>query len=104
MPVYGAPGHSRFLRHILPRGFRKIRSYGILAGKNRTEKIAAARALLGPAELPDPAEGDADASDEDPNLCPKCGVGTMQTIAPVPRRPRPKVVFKWIYKPNHNAA
>ena len=95
---------GRFLRHILPRGFRKVRMYGILAGGNRAEKIAAARALLGPAELPEPADGTAEPPEVDPALCPECGVGTMRPVRPLPSRPRPKVVRKWIFRPDHHAA
>jgi hypothetical protein len=91
---------GRFLRHILPRGFRKIRSYGILAGKNRTEKIAAARVLLGPAELPETSGEDTDS----PELCPECGEGTMKPFASIPSAPPPKVIMKWIFKPDHHVA
>ena len=37
----------RFLLHVLPRGFHRIRHYGLLASANRGESIATARALLG---------------------------------------------------------
>ena len=37
----------RFLLHVLPRGFHRIRHYGLLASANRAESIATARALLG---------------------------------------------------------
>ena len=42
----------RFLLHVLPDGFHRIRHYGLLAGGNRTCNIALARRLLG---VPDPA-------------------------------------------------
>ena len=38
---------KRFLLHVLPRGFHRIRYYGLLASANRAESIATARALLG---------------------------------------------------------
>ena len=36
----------RFLLHVLPKGFHRIRHYGLLANGGRTENIAKARALL----------------------------------------------------------
>jgi hypothetical protein len=36
----------RFLMHVLPKGFHRIRHYGLFANANRTENIATARALL----------------------------------------------------------
>jgi hypothetical protein len=35
----------RFLMHILPKGFRKIRHYGILANRNKKTKLALCRKL-----------------------------------------------------------
>jgi Putative transposase/Transposase zinc-binding domain len=37
----------RFLIHVLPKGFHRIRHYGLFASSNRAEKIAQARELLG---------------------------------------------------------
>jgi Putative transposase len=36
----------RFLIHVLPKGFHRIRHYGLLANGNRSENIAHARELL----------------------------------------------------------
>ena len=36
----------RFLMHVLPKGFHRIRHYGLFANVNRAENIATARALL----------------------------------------------------------
>jgi hypothetical protein len=66
----------RFLLHVLPKGFHRIRHYGLLASANRAESIATARALLGLAPLavdkqkqPDPAP---DAPRVLPCPCPHC--------------------------------
>ena len=69
----------RFLIHVLPGGFHRIRHYGFLASGNRTSSIALARQFLG---MPDPASsssdsdgtegGHADEHDEW-NTCPCCG-------------------------------
>jgi hypothetical protein len=78
----------RFLIHVLPDGFHRIRHYGLFANANRAANIALARQLLG---VPDPApssdEGDG-AEDglehEEWNACPCCG-GRMiiiETFAP----------------------
>jgi len=37
----------RFLIHVLPKGFHRIRHYGLFASANRAETIARARELLG---------------------------------------------------------
>jgi hypothetical protein len=39
----------RFLLHVLPDGFQRIRHYGFLANGNRTAKLARIRELLPPA-------------------------------------------------------
>src|SRR6266550_1227224 len=39
----------RFVQHILPRGFVRIRQYGFLANTCRTLRVALARTLLGAA-------------------------------------------------------
>jgi hypothetical protein len=67
----------RFLIHVLPDGFHRIRHYGLLANANRTSNIALARRLLG---VPDPPPSTGDSGDiENPhedsarNACPCCG-------------------------------
>jgi Putative transposase/Transposase zinc-binding domain len=46
----------RFLLHVLPSGFQRIRYYGLLGNRHRTEKLATCRALLGMATpKPEPA-------------------------------------------------
>jgi hypothetical protein len=37
----------RFLMHVLPGGFHRIRHYGLLANRERREKLAKARELMG---------------------------------------------------------
>ncbi len=64
----------RFLSHVLPKGFHRIRHYGLLANGNRAANVAKARELLG-ASLRT-AEPEHDIS-EDPLIaahpCPCCG-------------------------------
>ena len=42
----------RFLSHVLPAGFKRIRHYGLLASRHKAAKLAACRALF---NLPPPA-------------------------------------------------
>ena len=78
----------RFLIHVLPDGFHRIRHYGLFANGNRANNIALARRLLG---APDPARwsADADRADgghehEECNICPCCGgrMVIVETFAP----------------------
>jgi hypothetical protein len=74
----------RFLIHVLPSGFHRIRHYGLFANRGRAENIARARQLL---HVPDPPPQPADTSDADggevPQVssypCPCCG-GRMIVI------------------------
>lgn len=67
----------RFLIHVLPKGFHRIRHYGLFANGNRTESIAKARELLAvapPPSKPEPAEPPgADEPRVLPTPCPCCG-------------------------------
>jgi hypothetical protein len=73
----------RFLLHVLPKGFHRIRHYGLFASGNRAANIARARVLLGAAPpVVEPQEQTAAASDEPralPCPCPCCG-GRMIVI------------------------
>jgi hypothetical protein len=48
----------RLLPHVLPRGFHRVRRYGLLAPRGQTERVAAARRALG--GEPRPAAGGED--------------------------------------------
>src|ERR1035437_9205717 len=47
----------RFLQHVLPPGFQRIRYYGFLANCHRADKLALGRQLLADARQMDPEEG-----------------------------------------------
>jgi len=67
----------RFLLHVLPRGFVKIRHFGFLANRNRHEALALCRTLL-PAAKPKVA---ADLDSPTPERkCPLCKIGTIRLI------------------------
>ena len=57
----------RFLIHVLPDGFHRIRHYGLLANANRAGNIALARRLLG-APDPPPSSGDSRKSSRRPRV------------------------------------
>jgi hypothetical protein len=67
----------RFLIHVLPKGFHRIRHYGLLANSNRAATIARARELLAaPSRPKQPETSEAAAADEPrvlPRPCPCCG-------------------------------
>jgi hypothetical protein len=67
----------RFLIHVLPGRFHRIRHYGLFANANRANNIALARQLLGVAD-PTTSSSERDGTEnrhEDPewNACPCCG-------------------------------
>ncbi len=70
----------RFLMHVLPSGFHRIRRYGLFANGGRVGNIARARELLGVvAPKIAPAEDDNGDAVVFPQPCPSCG-GRMIVI------------------------
>ena len=67
----------RFLLHVLPSGFHRIRHYGLFAGTVRARNIERARQLLAaPKVSPQSAHAEADSETETPlpaRRCPCCG-------------------------------
>jgi len=76
----------RFLLHVLPDGFQRIRHYGLLGNRHRAENLARCRELLAvPAPLPQPKldyrERCRQRNGQDPLRCPQCKTGLMVRIA-----------------------
>jgi hypothetical protein len=76
----------RFLSHVLPRGFHRIRHYGFLASSTKAATIARARELIAAATpmaqqpVPDRAAAtDSTTTDKAAHPCPCCG-GRMRII------------------------
>src|SRR5271155_2933080 len=71
----------RFLIHVLPKGFHRIRHYGLFASSNRAETIARARELLGLATPAAEETVEIDPATAQPlaQPCPCCG-GRMFVI------------------------
>ena len=67
----------RFLLHVLPRGFHRIRHYGLLAGSTRKDSLARVRELL--AVAPPANDDEPEEQVEICPLCPCCG-GRMNVI------------------------
>ena len=73
----------RFLLHVLPRGFTRLRHYGLLANRCRARKLAMCRALL---DQPAPEPREPETTREmllrltgiDIALCAQCGRGALQ--------------------------
>jgi predicted Zn-ribbon and HTH transcriptional regulator len=76
----------RFLLHVIPAGFQRIRHYGLLSNRYRAEKLARCRELLcGPRDalLPQPEQLQAarEAIVEPAARCPRCRSGLMVRVA-----------------------
>jgi hypothetical protein len=71
----------RFLLHVLPRGFQRIRSYGLLANCCRKRKLALCRSLLAEGATGEHEGGDQPARVTSAGLrCPLCGLGVMVIV------------------------
>jgi hypothetical protein len=84
----------RFLLHVLPSGFVRIRHYGFLANRVCQEKLALCRALLGVGTTPESVAADSSAEPKGPvegqplaKVCPCCGEGRMVIIETFPAIP-----------------
>jgi hypothetical protein len=85
----------RFLLHVLPEGFQRIRYYGFLANRYRDHKLARCRELLGmPPPEPTASQASQDYSKRYEELtgfslwqCPVCHQGRMLVIEILPRSP-----------------
>ncbi len=77
----------RFLLHVLPRGFHRIRHYGLLAGSARRASLALARKLLHVAAPPDPRDAEEPEDFRPPCRC--CG-GRMIVIEVFERWRQPR--------------
>jgi hypothetical protein len=79
----------RFLLHVLPDGFQRIRHYGLLANRYRAENLARCRELLRfPVPIPPPLlnyrERYRQLTGQDLLQCPQCRKNSMRRIAILP--------------------
>jgi hypothetical protein len=89
----------RFFLHVLPRGFMRIRHFGLLAHRRRAALLPLCFALLGQTGDPQPAAGHAPPDAPRPLwLCPQCGApmaiverftasGALLRAPPAPKKP-----------------
>jgi hypothetical protein len=76
----------RWVQHVLPLGFVKIRPYGLLANRGRAERLAWCRALLVVWTLVQAVVGMLGAADEGvQGRCPSCRSEQWRRVAELPR-------------------
>ena len=92
----------RFLQHVLPPGFKRIRHFGILASRCRAQKLGRCRELLGqvasPANVVAVDDGESvtlmDSEPEAPKRrCPQCGshrISIIERLPPLRAGPLPR--------------
>ena len=68
----------RFLLHVLPSGFVRIRHFGFLANRKRKEKLALCRGLLPARQTA--AEPNTKTGEQEPRRCPICKAGQLLFI------------------------
>lgn len=87
----------RFLLHVLPDNFVKIRYYGILSNRNRKETLLLCQELFAVPGKPRESEDEKESWEDllfrmtgiDPRICSACGTGHMvlrETLQPIRRR------------------
>ena len=80
MTLTGVEFLRRFLLHILPRGFVRVRHYGFLANRCRKAKLQLCRRLIpAPAELA-PNDRSSEPAVSDSGRCPDCHKGRMVCV------------------------
>jgi len=94
MTLKGSEFLKRFMLHVLPKGYVRIRYYGLLAGSQKKANLAVCRRLLRVAPPPGqekeaPPEKTArelffEMTGRDIDICPCCGKGRMIKIAVLP--------------------
>ena len=91
----------RFLMHVLPKGFSRIRYYGFLANRHRKQKLAAIRAWLEAASCDAPTDPVPQVTipgeSEPAESCPICRTGRIRKVAElVPEAPSQ---LRWLLPP-----
>lgn len=75
----------RYLLHVLPKGFQRLRHYGLLANHYKTINLSCARKALKQTEIEPVIKESIDAlmlriTGVNITLCPRCGSGQLNTI------------------------
>ena len=107
MPLSTSEFIRRFLMHTLPSGFVRIRYYGLLANRDRQERLDQCRSLLGVnAELLlETEEPTASTESREPphkhEICPACGNGRLVIVDTVPAAQPQRRPFFLLCRPRH---
>ena len=64
----------RFLMHVLPKGFMRLRHYGILANRCRAQSLKVIRKVL---QTPAPQKVEESSDESETYPCPKCRQGRL---------------------------
>lgn len=87
MQLSGIEFLRRFLLHVLPQGFMRIRHYGFLSNRTRRQKLAVIRQCLQmPVRKKESRQG-TDAIHPVMCICPKCKKGHLQMRVEIPATP-----------------
>ena len=75
----------RFLLHVLPKGFVKIRHFGFLANRCRRDNVLLCRELLAASSTGPPGLARHDSHSDEPEAdsvdrCPRCTLGSMRML------------------------
>ena len=96
MSLTGDEFLRRFLLHVLPNGFMRVRHFGFLANRCRRDKLAQIRTCLARPKAPEtsaeaPAEADAGLlpSADEPSICPRCHAGHLRSSLIYPTKSPP---------------
>lgn len=88
----------RFLLHVLPKGFVRIRHYGLLSNRCRRDKLPLCRRLLGAAVEPEADAEPVNALAPPSTVCPACQKGQMLIMEKLPpSRASPEARMKALY-------
>jgi hypothetical protein len=80
MTLTGEELVRRFLLHVLPKGFMRVRHFGFLANRCRARRLTEIRAAL-QAPAPEPGEPPQRPGPFDGYPCPKCRTGRLRVTA-----------------------
>jgi hypothetical protein len=89
MSIGGMEFIRRFSLHILPKGFVRIRHYGILSSSSKEKCAALIKAQLPPVRIPAYIKPKVKREPYDPKQCPCCKQQTMQALLHFKNKPPP---------------
>lgn len=84
LTLAGAEFARRFLQHVLPRGFVRVRHYGLLANRGRDEKVRQCRRLLLAEGVRPSAATETDPAAARADRCAVCGQGELRPVELLP--------------------